>query len=115
MTHHSLRSLLALLLIVLSAGCTIKRPALTKEGLPDSNKRMSITHWALDQSSPQNTIILSFAYPERTSLFHTRPLRVGQRQHQYRLDHIENSAREESVTFTDLDTGKPVVLTHKRK
>ena len=74
---------------------------------------MSITGWTLDKEGPRDAAIITFAYPEMTSFFHTRTLRLGRRLHQYRLDRIEMSSRAEKLILFDLDTGKMVVLTHK--
>ena len=116
MITKSIRCLSFSLVVALSVGCTVQRPALTKAGLPDLNKRMSITHWTLDKERPHDTIVISFAYPALTSLFHSKTLARGQRLHQYRLDDIQRSpagTAPAKLVMTDLDTGKQVVLEHK--
>ena len=110
--------LVGVLLTGMFLGCAVQRPALTKDGVPDHTKRMSIMGWKPDEKSPQEAVVLTFSYPELTSLYHTQTLRRGESLHQYRLDEIQPRATAASLptlVLTDLDTGKKVVQDPEEK
>jgi len=105
---HPLLSLLALTSLLL-AGCSASRPALTPAGEPDPSRRMALMGWYPDPAQPKEAVVITFAYPSETSLYHTKTLRVGSSLHQYHVDAIEPGMFPQ-LNLTDLDTKKPVVL-----
>ena len=93
--------------------CADMRPALTTDGLPDPERRMTVMGWYLDPQNPKEAAVMTFMYPVGSSSYQSQVMRVGDRLHQYRLDAIEYGVPPfslPSLKLTDLDTRLPVIL-----